>query len=80
MSITRPLKPTACPSAALQGKRRLSGNVRSYYMRIEHVALWTDDLDHITRFYTEYFCASVTPRYVNAHKGFRIWESGNVKN
>lgn len=39
-------------------------------MRIEHVALWTDDLDHITRFYTEYFCASVTPRYVNARKGF----------
>ena len=28
--ITRPLNPTAYPSAALQGKRRVSGNVMQY--------------------------------------------------
>ncbi|HEY5809381.1 MAG TPA: VOC family protein [Povalibacter sp.] len=39
-------------------------------MRIEHIALWTDDLDRTVRFYATYFGASVGPRYTNAAKGF----------
>jgi lactoylglutathione lyase len=39
-------------------------------MRIEHVALWTNDLERCKRFYVEYFGASAGAHYVNAAKGF----------
>jgi lactoylglutathione lyase len=39
-------------------------------MRIEHIALWTDDIDRCARFYAEYFGADVGPRYANPAKGF----------
>ncbi|HZH44006.1 MAG TPA: VOC family protein [Lysobacter sp.] len=38
--------------------------------RIEHVALWTDDLERCVRFYADYFGAEAGPRYVNPGKGF----------
>ena len=38
--------------------------------RIEHIALWTDDLERLAAFYTKYLGASVGPKYVNASKGF----------
>jgi lactoylglutathione lyase len=39
-------------------------------MHIEHIALWTDDIERCARFYTTYFGALAGPRYVNAAKGF----------
>ena len=39
-------------------------------IRIDHVALWCDDLDRMTRFYVRYFGASEGPRYHNPAKGF----------
>lgn len=39
-------------------------------MRIEHIALWTSDLDRCLRFYIKYFGATPGQRYVNATKGF----------
>jgi lactoylglutathione lyase len=39
-------------------------------MRIDHIALWTNDLDKIKRFYGRYFGAQAGPHYVNAAKGF----------
>ncbi|MBK7742198.1 MAG: VOC family protein [Betaproteobacteria bacterium] len=39
-------------------------------MRIDHVALWTDDLDRCARFYADYFGATAGPLYTNAAKGF----------
>lgn len=39
-------------------------------MRIEHVALWTEDLERLAGFYQRYFGATVGDRYVNAAKGF----------
>lgn len=39
-------------------------------MRIDHLALWTDDLDRLTAFYERYFAASVGPRYENPAKGY----------
>ena len=39
-------------------------------MRIEHVALWTNDLDRIKRFYGFYFGAVAGPHYMNSAKGF----------
>jgi lactoylglutathione lyase len=39
-------------------------------MRIEHVALWTEDVDRLAAFYQRYFEASVGNKYVNAAKGF----------
>jgi lactoylglutathione lyase len=39
-------------------------------MRIEHIAMWTRDLERLVSFYRTYFGASVGERYVNAAKGF----------
>lgn len=39
-------------------------------IRIEHIALWVDDLDGICAFYEKAFGARVGPRYANAAKGF----------
>ena len=38
--------------------------------RIEHIALWVDDLGALSAFYARAFGAQVGPRYLNAAKGF----------
>jgi len=38
--------------------------------RIEHVALWTEDIERLVAFYSEYFAAKVGAAYVNPAKGF----------
>lgn len=38
--------------------------------RIEHIALWVDDLDALSAFYARAFGAQAGQRYVNAAKGF----------
>jgi len=39
-------------------------------MRIDHVALWCEDLDRMAGFYVRHFGASEGPRYRNPAKGF----------
>jgi lactoylglutathione lyase len=39
-------------------------------MRIEHVALWTEDIDRLVAFYRTYFDATVQSQYANPAKGF----------
>ena len=39
-------------------------------MRIDHVALWTDDLERCKRFYASYFGATAGSGYINSAKGF----------
>lgn len=39
-------------------------------VRIEHIALWTEDLDRCVNFYARYFDAAVGASYVNSTKGF----------
>lgn len=39
-------------------------------MRIDHVALWTTDLERCKAFYVTYFGASAGSRYMNPAKGF----------
>ena len=39
-------------------------------MHIEHVALWTNDLERCKKFYISYFSATAGATYVNAEKGF----------
>jgi len=39
-------------------------------MRIDHVALWTEDLPRCTRFYVDYFGAQAGAVYANPAKGF----------
>ena len=39
-------------------------------MRIEHIAIWTNDIDRCVAFYTTYFGARVGDRYRNPLKGF----------
>jgi lactoylglutathione lyase len=38
--------------------------------RIEHIALWTEDIERLASFYAEYFGASVGSKYANPPKGF----------
>ena len=40
-------------------------------MRIEHIALWTTDLERCKQFYASYFGAVAGADYVNPVKGFR---------
>lgn len=40
-------------------------------MRIEHIALWTTDLERCKQFYASYFGAVAGADYVNPAKGFR---------
>jgi lactoylglutathione lyase len=39
-------------------------------MRIEHVAMWTEDLGRLVTFYETYFDAFAGEKYVNLAKGF----------
>ena len=39
-------------------------------MKIEHIALWTEDLERLTSFYQSYFGATPGSRYSNPAKGF----------
>jgi lactoylglutathione lyase len=39
-------------------------------MRIEHIAIWTTDLERCKHFYTAYFGTVAGPHYVNPAKGF----------
>lgn len=39
-------------------------------MRIDHIALWTTDIERCKAFYSTYFGASAGTHYVNAAKGF----------
>ena len=39
-------------------------------MRIEHVAMWTEDFERLVSFYKAYFDATIGERYVNLAKGF----------
>jgi len=42
-------------------------------MRIEHIAIWTDDLDRLKNFYTKYFNAKASNKYVNEDKKFESY-------
>jgi lactoylglutathione lyase len=42
-------------------------------MRLEHIALWTDDLERCMSFYAAYFNAKPGAGYTNAKKGFESY-------
>jgi lactoylglutathione lyase len=42
-------------------------------MRLEHVAIYTKDLDALRAFYMQYFQANSNDLYVNPRKGFRSY-------
>jgi lactoylglutathione lyase len=39
-------------------------------IRIDHIALWTEDIERLVDFYAKYFNATAGQRYVNPAKGF----------
>lgn len=39
-------------------------------MKIEHLAIWTDDIELLCQFYMEYFNASCGEKYINPQKKF----------
>ena len=39
-------------------------------MKIEHIAIWTKDLERLREFYEKYIGASAGKKYVNPHKRF----------
>lgn len=42
-------------------------------MYIEHVALWTADLERLKTFYQTYFQATAGPKYLNPQRGFESY-------
>lgn len=42
-------------------------------MKIEHIALWTEDLEGLRDFYTKYFSAKSNELYTNELKGFHSY-------
>lgn len=42
-------------------------------MRIEHVALWTSDLERLVAFYVRHFAATAGPKYTNPRTGFESY-------
>lgn len=49
--------------------------MRRRLVHIDHIALWTHDLERCKRFYTSYFGATAAPNYVNPAKGFECFLS-----
>jgi len=39
-------------------------------MKIEHIAIWTKDLESMKEFYQKYFMAACNTKYINEKKGF----------
>lgn len=39
-------------------------------MKIEHLAIWADDIELLREFYTKYFNVSYNDKYVNPKRGF----------
>lgn len=42
-------------------------------MKIEHVAIWTRDLEGMKKFYTDYFGGKAGEKYTNASKSFESY-------
>jgi len=42
-------------------------------MRIEHIALWTNDLERLKYFYTSYFHVTASEKYTNPRKQFESY-------
>ena len=42
-------------------------------MRIEHIAIWTNDIKQIKLFYEKYFEATAGEKYINASKNFESY-------
>jgi lactoylglutathione lyase len=42
-------------------------------MHLEHVAIWTKDLERLKGFYEQYFDAQSNEKYINPNKGFESY-------
>lgn len=42
-------------------------------MHIEHIALWTKDIERLRAFYQTYFNAAAGEKYTNSNKGFQSY-------
>ncbi|PRX27187.1 lactoylglutathione lyase [Orenia metallireducens] len=42
-------------------------------MRIEHIAIWTDNLERLKEFYSTYFNATAGDKYINESKNFESY-------
>ena len=50
-----------------------SRNLEKAAMRIEHVAIWTKDLEQLRAFYETYLGAAANDKYVNPETGFESY-------
>ena len=39
-------------------------------MKIEHIAIWVDDIELLQQFYMKYFCVTCSEKYVNTKRNF----------
>lgn len=45
-------------------------------MRIEHIAIWTRDIERLATFYEKYFEGKRNDKYISAHKDFQSYFLG----
>jgi lactoylglutathione lyase len=43
------------------------------FMKIDHVAIWTNNLERLKEFYTKYFNVKSGSKYVNSNRGFESY-------
>ena len=58
--------------------RRLALGIRGQggSVRIDHVGIWTENLDRLREFYERYFGALASPKYENSHRQFTSYSLG----
>lgn len=47
--------------------------IEDKFMRIEHIAIWTNNLERLREFYTKYFNVKSSVKYVNLKKSFESY-------
>lgn len=65
----------------LRSSQSIRGNFeQGEVMKLEHVAIWAEDIDKLRSFYETYFCAHSNKKYINPEKKyssyFLSFESG----
>jgi lactoylglutathione lyase len=58
------------PSLAFARAASVRAKVSAAVTRIEHIAMWTGDIERLAKFYAKYLGATIGPKYTNLAKGF----------
>jgi lactoylglutathione lyase len=58
---------------AIQFCCNIEYQVEDRFMKIDHIAIWTSDLERLKEFYIKYFNVKSGPKYVNSKRSFESY-------